>query len=55
MSKSYTEVTTSKSCVSTNSTMPAYMSGRGACRYFIDLYFYTAREPKRSVSLDPHL
>ena len=24
-----------KSCVSTNSTMPAYMSDRTTCRYFI--------------------
>ena len=33
-----------KSSESTNSTIPANMSGRVACRYFISLCFYTARE-----------
>ena len=40
--KTYTEVTSPKSCVSTNSTIPAYMSGRRNCRYF--LLFGTARD-----------
>ena len=44
-----------KSVESTNSTTPADMSGRAACRYFISLWFYTAREPRRSISLDPRL
>ena len=44
-----------KSCVSTNSTIPANVSVRTSCRYFIALCFYTAREPRRSVTLDPHL
>ena len=54
-SKTYTEVTTPKSVQSTNSTTPANMSGRASCRYFIALCFYTAREPRRSVTLDPRL
>ena len=32
-----------KSSESTNSTIPADMSGRVACRYFVALCFYTAR------------
>ena len=32
-----------KSRMSTNSIMPADMSGRDSCRYFIALCFYTAR------------
>ena len=32
-----------KSRMSTNSIMPADMSGRATCRYFIALCFYTAR------------
>ena len=32
--KSYTKVTRPKSRMSTNSIMPAYMSGRKNCRYF---------------------
>ncbi|MGYP001543273266 len=32
-----------KSRMSTNSIMPADMSGRVSCRYFIALCFYTAR------------
>ena len=44
-----------KSSESTNSTIPAYMSGREICRYFVFLCFYTVREPRQSVTLDPHL
>ena len=40
--KPITKVTSPKSCVSTNSTIPAYMSGRRNCRYF--LLFGTARD-----------
>ena len=29
--------------MSTNSIMPANMSGRAACRYFVILCFYTVR------------
>ena len=32
-----------KSRMSTNSIMPADISGRDACRYFVSLCFYTAR------------
>ena len=50
-----TEVTEPKSVESTNSTTPADMSGRASCRYFVTLYFYTVREPRRSLMLDPRL
>ena len=50
-----TEVTDPKSVESTNSTTPADMSGRASCRYFVTLYFYTVREPRRSLMLDPRL
>ena len=53
--KSFTEVTSPKSRISTNSIMPADMSGRATCRYFIALCFYTAREPRRSITLDLRL
>ena len=43
-----------KSRMSTNSIMPAAMSGRTACRYFTPC-FYTAGDPRRSVLLDPRL
>ena len=33
-----------KSRMSTNSIMPAYISGRGACRYFIVLWFLHGEE-----------
>ena len=42
--KSYTEVTSPKSSESTISTIPADMSGRDTCSYFVVLCFYTARE-----------
>ena len=44
-----------KSIVSANSTTGADISGRATCRYFVVLCFYTARGPRRSVTLDPHL
>ena len=44
-----------KSSESTISTIPAYMSDSAFCRYFVVLCFYTARGPRRSVTLDPQL
>ena len=44
-----------KSSESTISTIPADMSGREICRYFVALCFYTARGPRRSETLDPQL
>ena len=41
--ETFTEVTAPKSRMSTNSIMPAYMSGRVSCRNFVVPYFYTAR------------
>jgi len=37
--KTFTEVTAPKSRMSANSIMPADMSGREACRYFVALCF----------------
>ena len=42
--KTFTEVTSPKSSESTISTIPADMSGRDTCSYFVVLCFYTARE-----------
>ena len=44
LQKPYTEVTSPKSSESTISTIPADMSGRDTCSYFVVLCFYTARE-----------
>ena len=41
--KTFTKVTSPKSSESTISTIPADMSGREICRYFVALCFYTAR------------
>ena len=42
--KPFTKVTSPKSSESTISTIPADMSGRDTCSYFVVLCFYTARE-----------
>ena len=42
--KTFTKVTSPKSSESTISTIPADMSGRDTCSYFVVLCFYTARE-----------
>ena len=39
--------------MSTNSIMPADMSGRDSCRYFIVPLFLHGEEPRRSITLDP--
>ena len=44
-----------KSIVSANSTTGADISGRATWRYFVVLCFYTARKPRRSITLDPQL
>ena len=45
--KTYTEVTSPKSCTSANSAIPAYS---------VSLYFYSEKGyPRRSITLDPHL
>ena len=53
--KPFTKVTSPKSIVSANSTTGADRNGRKSAAILLSSDFYTARKPRRSITLDPQL
>ena len=52
--KIFTEVTSPKSCASANSAIPAYERQNYLSLFYCPLFLH-GEEPRRSITLDPHL